>query len=221
MVYTTGLFVDSGDQMSKIGEQNVQRLFTEELNFRVSERFGKKYHHSYGEMNGKLDRTFADYFSSVGDVCILIEFKEFDAEIKNEKRKKLREKLCKELPENLKATSTLSHFVCWREERDDEFVLKLDRYVSRVCPLFGYEYGAFDTLNSDAFIEKYLSSELGAKYEPFEKYIDFLAGLPPGGNNNSFTGVILVFNKIAKIIKSIIFNSFSDFKKKNMALQSS
>ncbi|EHK2775643.1 hypothetical protein ABMX64_22475 [Vibrio vulnificus] len=200
--------------MSKIGEQNVQGHFTRTLDSKLNERYKKSHHYSRGELNGKLDKLYADYFAQVGTMCVLIEFKEFETEVKSEKKKPLRKKLCVEIPEEFELTSYDCHFVSWRLDEPRNMSIRLDRYISKVCPLFDIDYDEFELIDGDDFIDGLLNEEIGSDYYDFIEYLDYLASLedgstPPSGGGK-FGGVLYIVNKALDRMLAITYNSLTE-----------
>ncbi len=72
-------------------------------------------------------------------------------------------------------------------------------YPGMVCPLFGFTPAAtvFGLMTDDAFIERFVSSELlGADAERFEKYVDELyaiAGHADADGKAGFQGTVYVY----------------------------
>ncbi|KAA8672289.1 hypothetical protein [Vibrio gigantis] len=198
--------------MSKIGEQIVQRCFSEKLKHQLDKRYGKYYHYASGELNGGLDRLYADYFASVGTKCVLIEFKEFETEIRREKEKPLRKKLCEEIPLSHQQNSYDGHFISWRDKDCDSINVNLDRYISKVGPLFGKTFDGFAQMDAEDFIEDFIDGFIGIEFVDFECYLRYLASLDDGsgGSGGGFGGMILVFNKKLKKFVTAIFHNIND-----------
>lgn len=191
--------------MIKIGEQQVQRMFSEHLGETLRNRFGEKIRYAYGEFNGMQDKKYADYFAGVNSSNIIIEFKEFFSEINDERRKALRENLCKNIPDYLIETSYLSHHISWRGDSSESIVLAFDRYLSRVCPIFDIEYERFKVVGVSKFIDDFLDKRIGAGSDDFADYVDYLAELA-GDEGSSFFGVLLSFDPKVGLKNTIFYN---------------
>jgi len=197
-----------GGILNKIGEQQVQSIFSKQLEHKIRANFGETFPFASGEFNGMQDKKYADYFAGVNASNILIEFKEFFREIKDEKKKPLRLKLCQELPDNLIETSCLSHHISWREDSNESITTYLQRYISAVCPLFNIKYAEFEITEVGDFIDGFLNKGLGSDNESFSRYVNFLGGIS-GDETASFFGVLISFDKEVGM-KNTIFKSMSD-----------
>lgn len=194
--------------MNKIGEQQIQRFFSEYLGNAVRSKFGEDFPFAYGEFNGMQDRKYADYFAGVNASNLLIEFKEFFCEIKDEKKKGLRLKLCQELPSDLVEISYCSHHISWREKSDKSIVLGFQRYISKVCPLFEINYSEFNAVGVNGFLTQFLSKEIGSDNESFSEYIKYLAAIA-GDEGADFFGVLISFDQELGM-KNTIFSNMAE-----------
>jgi len=193
--------------LNKIGEQQIQRLFSEYLGREVRKRFGDDFPFAYGEFNGMQDRKYADYFAGVNACNVLIEFKEFFNEIKDEKRKELRRKLCHEIPENLLDISYATHHISWREKSEESIILGFQRYLSKVCPLFDVNYDEFDILGVNDFLSEFINKDIGSGNSLFSDYIKYLAKIA-GDESAGFFGVLISFDSQVGM-KNTIFKDMS------------
>lgn len=193
--------------MDKIGEQQIQRLFSEYLGREVRKKFGDDFPFAYGEFNGMQDRKYADYFAGVNAYNVLIEFKEFFSEIKDEKRKRLRRKLCHEIPEDLLDLSYAAHHISWREKSEKSIILGFQRYLSKVCPLFEVSYDEFETLGVSKFLNQFINKDIGSDNSSFSGYIKYLAKIA-GDEDAGFFGVLISFDSEVGI-KNTIFKNMS------------
>lgn len=188
-----------------LGEANLVSAFNEFLANEVKRRFGNKAKYSRSDLSGKRDKTFADYFAGVNSKNILVEFKEF--EIKSETRKPLRDKLCRQLPNNLHSTSYYCHFISHREPIP-ELNIRFNSYISSVCPLFGIDSHTEDhgSNSHSEFTNRLLNAEIGADILPFKTYIDFLAELAASSGSilgeENLTGVLISFNEDGSMIQT-------------------
>ncbi|MBM4978026.1 hypothetical protein HYO23_22415 [Vibrio parahaemolyticus] len=198
--------------MEKLGEQIVQRCFSEQLKSQLDYRYGKYFHYASGELNGRLDKLYADYFANIGTKCILIEFKEFESEIRSEKKKPLREKLCKRIPRSYQRDSYCCHFISWREKDSDSIDVILNRYLSKVGPLFDFRFEEFEDVRAEQFITDFIDGDVGLEFVDFEDYLKYLASLDDGpkGGGGKIGGMILIFNKQLKKCFNAIFYDIND-----------
>ena len=194
--------------MDKIGEQQIQRLFSEYLGRKVREKFGDDFPFAYGEFNGMQDRKYADYFAGVNACNVLIEFKEFFSEIKDEKRKELRRKLCHDIPEDLVDISYATHHISWREKSEKSIVLGFQRYLSKVCPLFEIDYDEFETIGVNKFLNDFTNQEIGSDNSLFSDYIKYLAKIA-GDEGAGFFGVLISFDSEIGM-KNTIFKDMNE-----------
>lgn len=193
--------------MEKIGEQQIQRLFSEYLGREIRKKFGDDFPYAYGEFNGKQDRKYADYFAGVNANNVLIEFKEFFGEIRDEKRKGLRRKLCHDIPKDLLDLSYAAHHISWREKSEESIILGFQRYLSKVCPLFEVDYDQFETLGVNKFLSQFIEKEIGSDNSLFSYYIRYLAKIA-GDGDAGFFGVLISFDSEAGM-KNTIFKNMS------------
>ncbi|MGL4830579.1 MAG: hypothetical protein ACRCXG_14950 [Vibrio sp.] len=187
--------------MEKIGESQVQQAFVEHLKYQIANKFGVNFPYAYGAFNGSQDRKYADYFSSVNARNILIEFKEFRDEIKTEKKKPLRQKLCESITSTDFDYSLSGHFISWRVPNKDhnKLSVKIDTYLPSVCPLFGIEYHGSNEQGIVKFVEEYLEFRVGLSNDDFAKYVNTLSDIATGDTDSgspSFYGVHLTFDPV-------------------------
>jgi hypothetical protein len=193
--------------LDKIGEQQIQRLFSEYLGREVRKNLGDDFPFACGEFNGMQDRKYADYFSGVNACNVLIEFKEFFSEIKDEKRKVLRRKLCHEIPEDLIDISYATHHISWREKSEESIILGFQRYLSKVCPLFEVNYDEFETLGVNKFLNDFINKDIGSDNSLFSDYIEYLAKIA-GDEGAGFFGLFISFDSESGM-KTTIFKDMS------------
>ena len=185
--------------MNKIGESQVQQAFVEHLKYQIAKKFGAEFPYAYGAFNGSQDRKYADYFSNVNARNILIEFKEFREEIKAEKRKPLRQKLCESITSIDLDYSLNGHFISWRVPNNDnkKLSVKIDTYLPSVCPIFGIDFQGSHEQEIVQFVEEYLEFKIGLNNDDFGKYVNTLSDIAtggPGSGSPSFYGVHLTFD---------------------------
>jgi hypothetical protein len=184
--------------VNKIGESQVQQAFVEHLKYQITKKFGVDFPYAYGAFNGSQDRKYADYFSSVNARNILIEFKEFREEIKAEKKKPLRRKLCENITSIDLDYSLDGHFISWRvPNKDNKLSVKIDTYLPSVCPMFDIEFQGSNEQGIVQFVAKYLEFEIGLNNDDFGKYVNTLSDIATGDSGSgspSFYGVHLTFD---------------------------
>lgn len=201
----------------KIGEAQAIDFFGTALREMHEKNYGKEANYSVGIFSGSQDRKFADFFAGIGSTCILIEFKEFENEIKHELRKELRENLCKNLNETDAALSRGAHYIAYRSKAED-MQLRIAPYVDVVCPDFGIGQPPllpFLKKDHENFINDFLSSNAGCSYDNFVRYAGYMsaiAGSTPNGLKTRFRAIFYSRNHAGTVVGTI-FKNLSDFKK--------
>lgn len=210
----------------KIGESNIIELFKHILLDKVSNK-EKKVDFIESTMCGKDDRKFADYFANLNSINILIEFKEFEKNIKSEKDKPLRKKLCEEIGRFI-AITRRGHFIAWSKNKDNNSrEIFLDNYIFKVSNIFELVlHGVKKTeYKCEKFIDLFLEQRVGLGLRSFTNYIKFLKKLygddPDDGT--SFDAILLSYyngrllaNKIRNGDLLVLINLIKDENKKSM-----
>lgn len=193
----------------KIGEANVIETFSEMLTSRILyENPNAKILKS--NMSGKSDRLFADYFASIDANNILIEFKEFYTEIKHEKEKLLRKKLCERIKPFIRE-SMIGHHIAWRENISNVINIKLNNYIYHVCPLFGIKTTAYSSEKQILdFITYFIEGKIGLKLSSFQKYIQFLERLKDDSNSAKGFHAVLYSYSSGILISSPIEGNYEE-----------
>lgn len=196
--------------MKPIGEQQLQRMYSEYLGAEVRKKFGPRAAFACGDFNAMQDRKFADYFASVASVNILVEFKEF--EVASERRKPLRGRLCADIQGEALGSSLRSHFISWREEHPTEVHLRFDSYLPKVCPLFGQWDVPSPTgiMTHSKFTNQFLDASLGLELRLFRDYVRYLGriGGAGGGEEVRFAGLLISYDETGAV-RATIFESLS------------
>lgn len=193
----------------KIGEGNVIEPFSEILTSMILQK-NPNTKIVKSNMSGKSDRVFADYFASFDSNNILIEFKEFDTEIKYEKGKSLRKKLC-ELIKPFVIESMIGHHIAWRENITGIIKIKLDNYIHKVCPLFNIKTTAYSSEKQVSdFIADFIEGKIGLKLDSFKKYIEFLERLKDNSNSGKGFHAVLYSYSSGMLISSPIENNYME-----------
>ena len=177
--------------MNTVGEANVVDLFTSIVENSVWRHFGDARQYLKGNLAGKADELFADYFLGVPFSNVLIEFKDTKNDQRREKRKSLRLDLCQNLTNQLHDFSLSCHFLGFGEEDASSLFISLSEYVSAICPILGGASVALkDKNNFDvySFLSQIFNKEIGLPVLDFVTYLQFLASLP---NINSGTATDL------------------------------
>lgn len=182
----------------KLGESNIIGLFQDILKDHVSS-YETKVKFIESTMCGKDDKKFADYFASLNSINILIEFKEVEKDIKTEKNKPLRKKLCEEIGKFINITRK-GHFIAWSDsdKKDESLEIFLDNYIFRVSNVFELSLNkVFKTeyLCKD-FIDSFIKKKIGLKVKEFSCYIQFLKELAEDddGGNGLFNAKLLSYD---------------------------
>lgn len=204
----------------KIGEANVIHAFSKLI---TSELLSKNPDIQFVEsiMSAKDDKTFGDYFAGLDANNILIEFKEFEKEIKTETKKPLRKILFDEI-DKYRFTSRDCHHIGWRGDSSETIEIYLDNYIFKLSPFFDKNFENITTTKNKAtdFINKFIQGEVGLKTSSFMSYIQFLKKLDHGdGNNGShfFSAIIYSYqnNKLVQdVLSGDIVNILNIIEKK-------
>lgn len=201
---------------SKFGESQVIDFFSTALKDELINRFGSHSQYSIGNFSGSQDRKYADFFAGTNSSCILIEFKEFEREIRDEYRKPLREKLCKNLTSETAALSRTTHFIAHRISSMC-MDIKLSPYVDVVCPNWSIGSPPLETVSSKAhydFIDDFLSGKEGVVIGKFLQYAGHLSSTAGGtadGANAPFKSVLYSRNTQGRVVGTF-FNSLGELR---------
>lgn len=202
---------------SKLGESQVIDFFSPVLRDQLTSRFGSHSKYSIGNFSGSQDRKYADFFAGTNSSCVLIEFKEFESEIRDEYRKPLREKLCKNLTSKTAALSRTTHFIAHRVSSIC-MDIKLSPYVDVVCPNWSIGNPPLEAISSKVhydFIDDFLSAKEGVAIDRFLKYAGHLSSTAGGiadGASAPFKSVLYSRNTQGRIVGTI-FNSLGELRK--------
>lgn len=200
----------------KFGESQVIDFFATTLRDELRNKFGINEKYSIGNFSGSQDRKFADFFAGTESSCVLIEFKEFEMEIKDEIKKPLRQKLCKELTKDSAALSRGSHFIAYRSPINN-VTIKLAPYVDVVCPNFNIgipPLAIVQTKTHTDFIEEFLSGKEGVSIDQFLGYAGHLSATAGGIKNGAdapFKSVLYSRDMQGKVVGTI-FESLGELK---------
>lgn len=193
----------------KIGEGNVIEPFSEILTSMILQK-NPNSKIIKSNMSGKSDRVFADYFASFDANNILIEFKEFDSEIKYEKDKFLRKKLCEQIKPFV-IESMNGHHVAWRENIAGIIKITLDNYIYQVCPLFNIKTTAYSSEKQVSdFITDFIEGKIGLKLYTFKRYIEFLERLKDDSNSGKGFHAVLYSYSSGILISTPIENNYME-----------
>lgn len=203
--------------MKKIGESQVIQSFSTFLQAELAVKFNGNINYCFGNFSGSQDRKFADVFVGTESSCILIEFKEFEGEIKDEYDKSLREKLCNELTVETAALSRSGHFIAFRKP-GSKMEITIASYVDTVCP--GFSVGIpplamAQQFGHREFVKNFLNNAAGQDYTSFIKYIGHLnstAGGTADGLAAPFKSVLYSKDNQGSIIGTV-FESIGELKK--------
>ncbi|MBB0042834.1 hypothetical protein D7092_26295 [Ralstonia pickettii] len=215
LLLTDSLSAQMPTTIDRKREDDVVDRFSRKVHARMLELYGESVagHPNFAASPlGGQDVELADYLlAGIGRYC-LVEFKADEDSVPSEKRKSLRRALCESMQKNsaMLARAQAIHFVGWGTEEETNapgyaeqtmYALgaSLAPYPGMVCPLFGFTPAAtvFGLMTDDAFIERFVSSELlGADAERFEKYVDELyaiAGHADADGKAGFQGTVYVY----------------------------
>jgi len=201
----------------KLGESQVIDFFSIALRDSLRDKFGENANYSIGNFSGSQDRKFADFFAGTESSCILIEFKELEREILDERKKPLREKLCKELNDETATLSRGSHFIAYRSPHK-EMQIMLAPYVDVVCPNFVIGIPPLAIAHTKAhidFIQGFLSGAEGVGFNKFLEYAGHLnatAGGIANGADAPFKSILYSRNSSGDVVGTI-FESLGELKK--------
>lgn len=196
----------------KIGEANVIEVFSDLLNasFRELKPNGT---YLKSNLSGKADKVYADYFASVNSKNILIEFKEFEKEIRFEMRKPLR-KFFFDSVNRLRLISRDCHFIGWRLDDTDSLKIKIDNYIFKVSPFFKKDFEFIKSSEKFAldFITKFIKGEIGISVGSFKRYLQFLNKITSddgggGGGGNTLSVIMLSYYE-GNLIYNMIHGDF-------------
>jgi hypothetical protein len=200
----------------KAGESQVIDFFSSILKEELNDKFGSKANYSIGNFSGSQDRKYADFFAGTDSSCVLIEFKEFESEIRDEYKKPLRKKLCENLTSQTAILSRATHFIAYRvPSRNVE--IKLSPYVDVVCPNWSVGNPPLQDVISKThydFIDDFLSAKEGVPIGNFLNYAGHLnstAGGIADGANAPFKSVLYSRSSQGRVVGTI-FNSLGELK---------
>ncbi|WP_447782418.1 hypothetical protein [Pseudomonas plecoglossicida] len=202
---------------TKIGESQVIDFFSSALRDQLVNKFGSDSNYSIGNFSGSQDRKYADFFAGTKSSCILIEFKEHEHEIRDEYKKPLREKLCKNLTNKTATLSRTTHFIAHRSSSRG-MDIKLAPYVDVVCPHWSIGSPPLGPVTSKThydFIDDFLSAKEGVTMEKFFDYAGHLnstAGGVSDGASAPFKSVLYSRNARGRVVGTI-FHSLGELKK--------
>lgn len=186
---------------NKLGESVIQSAFADHLARRAIDRYGLNVPYVSANLQGKNDKQFADYFASIDSKCVLIEFKEFEKDILDEKRKPLRADLCELLtmPNYAKHESLASrgHFLAFGDI--EQKIENIHSYPKVVCPIFSSDYefsGASYT--EKEFLSGLVKGSIGITIENMNRYVALLAKIAQQGKGQpdcpEFKAVLLSYD---------------------------
>jgi hypothetical protein len=193
--------------LKKIGENQIIQFFSNALQDEIREKFGRDVNYSFGNFAGQQDKKFADFFAGTNSKNILIEFKEYEHELKAELKKPLRKKLCYTLNKELSTISRKCHFAAWNEKESDIFI-NLVPYIDEICRRFipGLPEDVKNLLiknqpdSHEMFITKFLTDERGVSHAQFKAYINYLSNIAQSRDMNSFEAILYSRNNSGKLI---------------------
>ncbi|WP_143707392.1 hypothetical protein [Uliginosibacterium sp. TH139] len=190
--------------MKKMGESQIIQFFTGVLADEIRSTFGHECQYVIGNFSGSQDRKFADFFAGTDSANILIEFKEFKKEYRDEIAKPLRERLCRTLTEDISNLSRSCHFIGWGAV-GSTLNVELNPYIDLVCPL----WGCTEHLDSPAdylhpsFINAFVKGTVGVSYTDFVRYIEHLnktAGGSASGDEAPFRSILFSRNNSGQLV---------------------
>lgn len=196
----------------KIGEANVIEVFSDLLNtlFREIKPNGT---YLKSNISGKADKVYADYFASVNAKNILIEFKEFEKEIRFETKKPLRKKFFDSVS-RLRLISRDCHFIGWRLDDTDSLIIKIDNYIFKVSKFFKIDFQfikSSERLAAD-FITEFIKGEIGIPVSQFKRYLQFLNQIThtnnDDGGGNTFPVIMLSYHDGNLLYNNIVAGDF-------------
>ncbi|EGR2181118.1 hypothetical protein L5179_004543 [Vibrio parahaemolyticus] len=203
------------------GEDSVTGFFDRYLANEIKRVHGDEAY-IVGRWQGNLDKQFGDFFAGVGARNILIEFKKDKDGISSELRdKESRRLLCIKPSDIRDRVSASCHFIGYDTGEGSEGVNFLEYYY-RVCSkskdLNDSEKrqlkDKITQTNHIEFVDKYLQGNLGAYFDDFKKYMDFL--LTNWDNNESdsekwFKATLISYDPVGRLISTKI-SSYAELK---------
>ncbi|WP_300181703.1 hypothetical protein [uncultured Aliivibrio sp.] len=189
---------------NKMGESQVIDFFSGYIKDEFRDEYGQEAMYSMGNFSGSQDRKFADFFVGNDSKNILIEFKEFKAEIVAENKKPLRRKLCERLSEEWALISRDCHFIGWglnKKSLEAEF----NPYIDLVCPLFDISDHLIPESSSghELFVQNFIDGVIGVDCTSFTLYVEHLnkvAGGTAQGLDVPFKSVLYSRNDKGKLV---------------------
>lgn len=189
--------------MSTLGESNVIALFSTTLDYAVIRHYGNRPKYMKGNLSGKADTVFADFFVGLPFSNVLIEFKDIETGAKTEWKKPLRIKFCQTLNAATLLLSLQCHFFGFGTEHETEnFDVFISEYAPRICPAVENSSIALPsetTVSAQFFLQGMLAKKVGLDTPGFIDYLNFLAKLPdtptgPTLEQTSFPAQLISFN---------------------------
>lgn len=204
----------------KTGEGVIQSAFADHLARKVIEQIGLDAPYVSANLQGKSDKQFADYFTSINSKCLLIEFKEFKSEIIDEKRKPLREDLCALLANSTytaqEVISARGHFLAFGDI--DEKIENIQSYSQAVCPIFSSDYAFSGTSHSEKeFLEGLIKGSVGITIDQMNQYVITLTKIAQQGKSQTacpeFKALLLSYDSKDGEYKKERFNDLCELQK--------
>lgn len=188
------------------GRIQIIQFFSSVLADEIQKAFGHECQYAIGNFSGSQDRKFADFFAGTDSVNILIEFKEFKNEHRDEFDKPLRERLCKTLTVEIAELSRSCHFIGWGLPRST-ISIELNTYIDLACQLWGgskFLKSPSDYLHA-SFINGFIKGTVGVNYEDFIRYIEHLnttAGGSASGDQAAFRSILFSRDNSGQLLAS-------------------
>jgi len=185
----------------KIGESVIQSAFADHLARQAIGHLGIEAPYVSANLQGKNDKQFADYFASVDSKCVLIEFKEFEKEILDEKKKPLRDDLCALLEDPIyqkqESFAAHGHFLAFGDI--NKKIENIHSYPKIVCPIFSSTYSFSGTSHTEKdFLTGLVKGTIGITIEDMNRYVMLLAKIAQQGQNQppcpEFKAVLLSYD---------------------------
>lgn len=209
--------------MNTLGEANVIGFFTTTVDRAIQHTLGPQQKYMKGNMSGKADTLFADFFLGVPLANVLIEFKDEESDKRHEKRKELRIKLCRNLTPEIRDLSITCHYIGWGINHDaGRFSVDFSEYVPDICSALGGTPVCLPQkrrINMGSFLQQLFQLNVGCGIADFVTYVDFLSSLAKDAGTAtydhstvSFPAQLLSFSENFDVISTPI-HTLADLEK--------